>query len=762
MSISRGQRAKSGRELIVVLKPPMAAAPGATAVAVPDTSHLASILAPLGATIEPILSRPAGPRLAGAAAQGAGSAGSTGQLALYHHVVAKDEHLDALRSELASNPSVETAYIKPAGQPPAVMSLQMALPASRVSTTPDFTLRQNYLGPAPVGIDAQYAWTVRGGAGAGVKIIDCEWAWNFAHEDLAVHCGGIVAGGSDGTDDDHGTAVIGTIIGNSNGFGVTGVAPDAMLSTAGFGSDSIDKPTSAIITRAADLLSAGDILLLEIHRPGPNYDSRTGSEFGFIPIEWWPDDFQAIAYATSKGIIVVEAGGNGSQDLDDPVYSRPLPDFPANWKNPFAPGHDSGAILVGAGNPPSGTHGRSVDTYGWNDVYVDRARCGFSNFGSRIDCQGWGWEVTTLGFGDLQPGAGDATQATDHNRLYTDTFAGTSSASPIITGAVACVQGALRAANRPVMMPSAIRQLLRTTGSPQQSAPNRPASERIGSRPDLRTILQRLTQAPSAAAPQAVTSPPAVVVDLAGRQTASFAKLGPLAIAAMIAVTLGLIWSGAAAGVLSRTPFVAWLCDLVLVTLFFVAIGIAHGRSWIGVAVDWRQKLSLSRLQMVAWTILIVATLLVVFVWNVAHPGEADLSIPRTVWLVMGIAGISAVGDPLILNQKPKLAPGGAPMTPPGMITYGVVVARPSGARVSWSDLIMGDELGNASVIDIGKVQQLLLTVVAIVSYAVAIGDKLFESTAAIGALPAMSDGFMSLLAASHAIYLSYKAVPHT
>ena len=757
MSVSRGHRAKTGRELIVVMKPPKAAAPGAAAIA-PDTSHLAPLLAQHGASIEPI--KPTGPRLAGAAVS---SSKPTSDVALFHHVAAKDEHLDTLRDKLAADASVETAFIKEAAQPPVVAALRLAAPGHVVSTTPDFTQRQGYLGPAPVGIDAEYAWGRRGGKGAGVKIIDCEWAWNFAHEDLATQCGGIVVGTSDGSDDAHGTAVIGTIIGNANGFGVTGIAPEATLSTACFPTDSTDKPTSTIIMQAADLLSAGDILLLEIHRPGPNYDNQPNSEFGFIPIEWWPDDFLAISYATNKGIVVVEAAGNGSQDLDDPIYSTSMPDFPASWKNPFAQGGpDSGAILVGAGNPPAGTHGRTVDTLGWNDTFVDRARCGFSNFGSRIDCQGWGWEVTTLGYGDLQPGNANAIRGDDHNTLYTDIFAGTSSASPIVTGAVACVQGALRAASRPVMTPSAIRQLLRSTGSPQQSAPNRPVTQRIGSRPDLRTILQRAIQGPKPVVPLAAAfSPQPAAPDLANRKASSFAWLGILALAAAIAVTLGLCWSGTAAGALSRTPFTAWLCNLVLVTLFFVFIGLSFEKSWIGVAVDWRQKLSLSRLQMLMWTILIVATLLVTLVWNVAH-GGAGLSIPSTFWLLMGIAGVSAVGDPLILNKKPDTPPAGAPLTPPGMIAYGVVVARPLDTSVSWRDLIMGDELGNASVIDIGKVQQILLTLVAFISYAVAIGDKLFDSTAAIGNFPAMSGDFMSLLAASHAIYLSYKAVPHT
>jgi hypothetical protein len=214
---------------------------------------------------------------------------------------------------------------------------------------------------------------------------------------------------------------------------------------------------------------------------------------------------------------------------------------------------------------------------------------------------------------------------------------------------------------------------------------------------------------------------------------------------------------------LTRSPLVAWLCDLVLVTLFFLAVGATFKNSWVGVAVDWRGKISLSRLQIVMWTILFVATLLVAFVWNVAHGGEISLEIPSTAWLLMGIAGVSAVGTPLILSQKPDTTPAGAPLAPPGMVAQGVVVARLSGAAPAWSDLVLGDELGNATAIDIGKVQQLLFTLVAIVVYALAVEVLLAGSVGnAIPSLPEMSGGFVALLAASHATYLAYKAVPHT
>jgi hypothetical protein len=99
--------------------------------------------------------------------------------------------------------------------------------------------------------------------------------------------------------------------------------------------------------------------------------------------------------------------------------------------------------------------------------------------------QGWGREVTTTGYGDLQGGP-------DEDLWYTNRFSGTSSASPIVVGAVACLQGALRGANKPLLSPATARDLLRNTGSPQQSAPARPVTQRIGNRPDLKSALTAL------------------------------------------------------------------------------------------------------------------------------------------------------------------------------------------------------------------------------------------------------------------------------
>jgi len=408
-------------------------------------------------------------------------------LSVFYRVAAPEERLDELAERLRQQPLVEAAYVKPPvelarakeyessvalGEDINTMQplMQDAPPA-----TPDFTGRQGYLDAAPGGIDARHAWTLPGGFGAGVRVIDLEWGWRFSHEDLVQNQGGIV-GGTGSTDTNHGTAVLGEISGDRNSTGITGIAPDAHISAVAF-----SMATAAAIRLAADRLGPGDIMLLEIHRPGPQ---ATGSgQFGFIAIEWWPDDFAAIRYATSRGVIVVEAAGNGAQNLDDPIYSVRPAGFPATWTNPFNRANPQcGAVIVGAGAPPPGTHGSNHGP--------DRSRLDFSNFGACVDAQGWGREVTTTGYGDLQGG-------TNPDLWYTDTFSGTSSASPIVVGALACVQGYLRTGGRIPLSPARSRDLLRSTGSPQQDAPGRPATQRIGNRPNLRQIIANVTPVPA-------------------------------------------------------------------------------------------------------------------------------------------------------------------------------------------------------------------------------------------------------------------------
>jgi len=473
-----GAQPATQRDLVVMIRPQAglrANAGGVGAAAGVDVRSLASTLTAARATMRPLFGEGEDRLRARRAAMSAAGVPEAPDLSVYYRVDAADDKLDALCKKLGTLPTVFAAYVKPAALPPVLRLAMAPSPAEPPAGTPDFSLRQAYLDPAPAGIDARYAWSRPGGGGAGVGIIDIEGEWRFTHEDLRANQGGVV-GGTPPNDllwRNHGTAVVGTFGGDRNGLGIIGICPDANVRAISvFGA----MTSSAAIRNAADMLTPGDIILIELHRPGPrfNYANRVDQR-GFIPIEWWPDDFDAIRYAVGRGVIVVEAAGNGGEDLDDPVYGAPAPGFPAGWVNPLARGaRDSGAILVGAGAPPPGTHGRNHGP--------DRSRLDFSNFGSAVDVQGWGEEVTTTGYGSLQGGS-------DEDLWYTDQFNGTSSASPVVVGALACNQGTLRASGQSPLTPAGARALLRSTGSAQQGAPARPATQRIGNRPDLREMI---------------------------------------------------------------------------------------------------------------------------------------------------------------------------------------------------------------------------------------------------------------------------------
>lgn len=482
-----GRRTAAGfpseRELIVIAKPESGLRATRDAVASlsgANVSSLNSLLRASGATMLPLFGGEERIKRAMASRLAAAVPADMPDVSTFYAVKADDDKLDRLSEQLLDNNLVDAAYVKPGAEPPLLIR-ELAEPKREEAppSTPDFTARQIYLDAAPAGIDARYAWTRPGGKGQGVRIIDIEGAWNFSHEDLLHNQGGVI-GGTQSTDlgwRNHGTAVVGEFGGDENSIGVTGICPQANVRAISiFGG-----PGSAgAIRQAADALNPGDIILIELHRPGPrfNFQSRNDQR-GYIAIEWWPDDLAAIVYATTtRGVIVVEAAGNGAENLDDGLYNTRPTGFPVTWRNPFNLANpQSGAVIVGAGAPPPNTHGRNHG--------ADRSRLDFSNFAARVDTQGWGREVTTTGYGDLQGG-------TNENFWYTDTFSGTSSASPIVVGAIGCMQGALRAGNKPLLTPATARTILRNTGSPQQDESGRPATQRIGNRPNLRQALDQL------------------------------------------------------------------------------------------------------------------------------------------------------------------------------------------------------------------------------------------------------------------------------
>ena len=371
---------------------------------------------------------------------------------LYRLRIPKGHDVWSVSAELEALPGIILARPVPKPMP-------LPNPPNYASCTGDTC--QGYLRSAsstPKGIDADYAWTQTGGNGAGVTVCDLEYGWNYNHADITKAVGSQINPNPIfypvNADTNHGTAVIGELASDNNGWGTTGICYGANLKTCGtVYPNATNWNVPGAIAYAIDSLSAGDVILLE------QQWAYTSLGTDYIPIEWWlnyspnPQSYNgvyaAIENAVANGINVVEAGGNGY------VNTNYL-----TWYG------NSGAIIVGAGGVyPGGT---------WPQG--DLAKLDFSSFGRRFDLQGWGENVTTTGYGNLYSAQG-------YNYWYRKHFDGTSSASPIVAGAVACCVGYWKANISSVPpSPHYLRAVLINTGTPQVGS----QSGWIGPRPDLR------------------------------------------------------------------------------------------------------------------------------------------------------------------------------------------------------------------------------------------------------------------------------------
>ena len=315
---------------------------------------------------------------------------------------------------------------------------------------------EDFLDAAPTGVDARWVWTQPNGSGAGMHFIDLEQGWLLGHEDLPSPTL-IFNDNRDGVAGyvgNHGASVLGEVAGVDNTRGIIGLAPNVA-----------SVRTTSHFNNATGALHVADALLAAVAAsPRPHVvliEVQIGA--ALLPVETDPANLDAIRVAVANGIIVVEAGGNGNNDLDawtDAMGKHRLNRGSADFV-------DSGAILAGAGEAAL-PHNRSI----WGGGQG-------SNFGSRVDCYAWGDSIVSAGYGDLA-GAG--------NTSYTSVFGGTSGASPIITGSALLVQGMYAASTGTLLSPQQMRVLLSNpaTGTAQGGG----VAGHIGVMPNLRSIVE--------------------------------------------------------------------------------------------------------------------------------------------------------------------------------------------------------------------------------------------------------------------------------
>ena len=277
-----------------------------------------------------------------------------------------------------------------------------------------------------------------------------------------------------------------------------------------------------------------------------------------------------------------------------------------------------------------------------------------------------------------------------------------------------------------------------------------------------------------------------------------------------------------------------WLINLVLMLVIMGVAGIglgAKGGFW-AVFVDNRNMVSLSRFQIVLWTLVVLSAFWTIglarvgdywfgghadwYVWQApestfespvedpevdqeepadveeeeepALVGPLALQLPAVLWALMGISVTSAVASPLIKQDKKQRTetnqedysrmlratlrgagraeepPAGAQAEESGrgpeFDTTGAVVYRNEDHEPKFIDLFRGEDPKTLFYLDIGKVQNFFFTVVAVVTYALAIGAAIgaAESIAALFQFPDVSEGLLAVLGISHGGYLVTKA----
>lgn len=213
----------------------------------------------------------------------------------------------------------------------------------------------------------------------------------------------------------------------------------------------------------------------------------------------------------------------------------------------------------------------------------------------------------------------------------------------------------------------------------------------------------------------------------------------------------------------------AWAVTAGIFTIIVFGLGWALGKGHyvFGILIDdKRNRMSLAKFQLAVWTI-VVFSAFSVLMW-VKH--SVNIYLSAEVWGLLGISVSSMAGAAIIKGTKMDTQPAPTPPPPGGVavpmnLPHGVLAVAP---RPSFSDLFKGDELENQDFVDLSKVQMFFLTFIAVIGYINAmyyydvINGERTPPPGYDAYFPELSSALLTILAISHAGYLTVKAAPHT
>lgn len=217
-------------------------------------------------------------------------------------------------------------------------------------------------------------------------------------------------------------------------------------------------------------------------------------------------------------------------------------------------------------------------------------------------------------------------------------------------------------------------------------------------------------------------------------------------------------------------PKVALIVVLLALALTCVAIGGLIVRQPLGILITEHNTMSLSRFQAVLWTILVLGTYMTIVLCRIAKGGDGStLVISNQLLVLMGIGYTSVVGSSIATSVKTDKPATAAAMqtadahadTGVQVKADGVIFANTKASDASFVDIFQGDELVDAHLIDLSKVQMFFFTIVAAVIFLSEafqqLGGDVTKAT-----LPVLNETLVGLMGISHAAYLANKTVTRT
>ncbi len=264
-----------------------------------------------------------------------------------------------------------------------------------------------------------------------------------------------------------------------------------------------------------------------------------------------------------------------------------------------------------------------------------------------------------------------------------------------------------------------------------------------------------------------------------------------------------------------------WLVVAIFMLSIIGIIGESLNKGLLGILIDNRNMMSLSRLQIVLWTVLILSAFVTValarvsdsrfnphgYVCELAETAQGEtgkesecadplgIQLPPLLWTLMGISVASSVASPLLKTAKARRTEeddrkqtraAKTRRETDGAATYrnvletttrddpraaeepienqGALVKKKSWRDARLSDVFMGEEVSDFMYVDVAKVQNFFFTMIAVVAYAVALAVAMStaSSLADFFAFPDLPPSLIAVIGISHGGYLTDKAFTHS